>query len=126
MVSGDPEANHSTKRVSEKHGGSFHPMFEKRDDVGGVFFSAITLGDVGGTAVTAEVWREEMPIFAKRWDQRFKNLPAPSQAVDQNERRTILRAFKIVEADLPGIENVLFEAKVLIDERQVQCAAPES
>src|SRR5512141_13298 len=112
--------------MSEEHGRSFHAVFEKGNDVAGVFFSAITLCNVGGRTVTAEVGREDMPIFAEGRDQRLKHLPASSQAVNQNERRTILRAFKIIEPDWPGVENVFFETWVAIDKRQTQCVAPES
>ena len=67
-----------------------------------------------------------MPAHGEAGNEGQKNLPASPQAMQQDQGRAVIFAFRIVERDFPGVERLLFQAMMMITVRLGHSAAPAS
>src|SRR2546430_1103884 len=126
MVCGDPHAHHSAKRMAEEDHWFRHSSSKKFDNVFGILRNAIASRHMRGLAVSAQVGSINMPSRGEVGNQRQKNLPASAQPVQQNESRSGVRCFSVIDFDLSDIEELFAYAGAgVVPDRRNHLASPD-
>src|SRR6266550_5181937 len=125
MVSRNPHAHHSAKRMAEEDRGFGYGFFKKTSNVIRILRNAIASRHMRGFAMPTQVRSINMPSRRETRNQWQQNLPSPAESVQENEWRSCINRFSEVESDFPGIEDLfLYPGAILVPNRRNHFESP--
>src|SRR6266550_5557322 len=125
MVSRNPHAHHSAKRMAEEDRGFGYGFFKKTSNVIRILRNAIASRHMRGFAMPTQVRSINMPSRRETRNQLQQNLPSPAESVQKNEWRSCISFFSEFESDFPGIEDLfLYPREIVGPGRRNHFASP--